>query len=362
MRVLILIMMIASSLMPCSYAAEDIYDILDTDSIEEAAPDSVRSLIGSVEDSMDFGDAVMKLAESGMRSLESIVADSFRGSISIFAVLILCAIASSLTESAGKGEKAVTLAGTAAIIALSVGNIDSLLGLGRSAVEEMNIFSKALLPVITAAGTASGTPTASGLRYMAVSFVSDVIITSFCEVMMPLTYAYIALSGAFAATGNDALKRLASMIKWVATSFLKFILSIYTAYMALSGVISGAADALTLKTVKMTVSNAVPIVGGIISDAADTVITGAKIAKNAVGVYGMICILAVSIMPFLRIGIQYLMFKVVGVFSGIACCRELSALIDDIAGGFALILGMVGASASMLLVSIFLSIANIGVT
>lgn len=363
MKITIILLIVIMVISPCAYADDDIYDALDVGSVEEAVPNSVRSLIGDqkIEDSRNFSETITKLLDNAVKSLKSIVKGSVSGSLKVFAVVVICGIASNLTESTGKGSKTVILAGTAAITALTVGDLKNLLGLGRNTIEEMNVFSKALLPVLAAAGSASGAPASSGLRYVAVSIVSDVIITSFNNLMLPLTYSYIALSAANAATGNDALRRLASMIKWLATTFLKLVLSVYTAYMTLAGVISGAADALTLKTVKLTVSSAIPVVGGIISDAADTVITGAKIAKNAVGVYGMICILGASLIPFLKIGVQYLSFKAVGVFSGISCQKELCTLIDDIAGGFALILGMVGASAAMLLVSIFLSIANVGV-
>ncbi len=361
-RAIIMIVLVLLSMIPYSLATESIYDILDVDSVEDAAPNSVRSLLGhtKIEDNSDFGECIKNVFKSGLRSLKDIIKDSLHDSLSVFAALMLCAVAASMTEACGKGGKAVVLAGTLAITTISVGDLNTLLGLGKNTIEEMNVFSKALLPVLTAAGTAAGIPTASGLRYIAMSFISDAIISSFSKLMLPLVYAYVALSAANAATGNDALRRLATMIRWLMTTFIKLILTVYTAYMTLCGVISGTADALTLKTVKLTVSGAIPVVGGIISDAADTVITGARIAKNSIGVYGMICILASSVVPFLKIGVQYLLFKAVGVFSGISCQRELSTLVDDIAGGFALILGMVGSASSMLLVSIFLSIAHLG--
>lgn len=49
--------------------------------------------------------------------------------------------------------------------------------------------------------------------------------------------------------------------------------------------------------------------GGIISDAAETVLAGAGMLKNTVGVFGMLAILAACAYPFLQLGVQYLLYK-----------------------------------------------------
>ena len=47
-------------------------------------------------------------------------------------------------------------------------------------------------------------------------------------------------------------------------------------YLTASGAIAGSADAAAVKAAKMTISRAIPVVGGILSDAAETVLAGAE--------------------------------------------------------------------------------------
>jgi len=98
-------------------------------------------------------------------------------------------------------------------------------------------------------------------------------------------------------------------------------------------------------------SSLVPVVGGILSDAAETVLAGAGILKNAVGVFGMLAVLCMCVAPFLQLGIHYLTYKVTSALSATVSSGRVAGLIDQIGGAFGLVLGMTGASALLLLIS-----------
>ena len=84
-------------------------------------------------------------------------------------------------------------------------------------------------------------------------------------------YGYIAACVAHAAVGNEGLKRIAGVLKWTVTSILTVLLLVFVGYLTVSGVIAGTADAVAVKAAKFTVSSMVPVVGGILSDAAEDV-------------------------------------------------------------------------------------------
>jgi len=96
------------------------------------------------------------------------------------------------------------------------------------------------------------------------------------------------------ALGEEALKKLADLLKWLMTWGLKIILYLFTGYIGLTGVVSGTTDAAAMKAAKLTVSGMIPVVGGILSDASEAVLIGADAAKNAVGIYGMLAVLAIG--------------------------------------------------------------------
>ena len=231
--------------------------------------------------------------------------------------------------------------------------------MGREALEQMETFSKILLPTITAAAAAAGSPSGAVARQLATMLFSDILITLINRLLLPLVYTYIAACVAYAAVGNEGLKRIAGTLKWVVTSVLTVVLLVFVGYLTVSGVIAGSTDAVTVKAAKFTMSSLVPVVGGILSDAAETVLAGAGILKNAVGVFGMLAVLCMCVAPFLQLGIHYLTYKVTSALSATVSSGRVAGLIDQIGGAFGLVLGMTGASALLLLISMVSAITAV---
>ena len=50
---------------------------------------------------------------------------------------------------------------------------------------------------------------------------------------------------------------------------------------------------MALKTAKLAVSGAVPVVGGVISDATETMLSGAALLRGSIGIFGMLCVAAI---------------------------------------------------------------------
>ena len=171
------------------------------------------------------------------------------------------------------------------------------------------------------------------------------------RLLVPMIYMYLALAVAHAAVGEEMLKKLRDFIRSAAIWGLKTMLYVYTGYITVTGVVSGSTDASLLKAAKLTISGAVPVVGGILSDASEAVLVGAAAVKNTAGIYGLLAVLSLWIGPFLRIGAHYLMVKAVGAVGGVFGVEGASAVIDAFASAMGLLLAMTGAVCLMLIIS-----------
>ena len=87
---------------------------------------------------------------------------------------------------------------------------------------------------------------------------------------------------------------LKKAITWILTSSLL----LFTVYLSVVRVISGAVDGTTVKVAKTAISGVVPVVGGIIAEASETVLLGAGMLRNTIGIFGMLAILAACAYPF----------------------------------------------------------------
>ena len=63
-------------------------------------------------------------------------------------------------------------------------------------------------------------------------------------------------------------------------------------------------------------------------------------------------VLAICLIPFLRLALQYMVYKITAALCAVIAQPKLSGLIDAIGSAFGLVLGMTGASALILMVSI----------
>ena len=115
-----------------------------------------------------------------------------------------------------------------------------------------------------------------------------------------------------------------------------------------------------MKATKMTIKSVVPVVGGILSDASETILVGAGVMKSAAGIYGIFAVLAICITPFLQIGMQYLLLKTTAAVCGIFGYKPAVSLIEDFSSGMGFVLAMTGTVCVLLLISIVCFMKGIG--
>jgi stage III sporulation protein AE len=103
-----------------------------------------------------------------------------------------------------------------------------------------------------------------------------------------------------------------------------------------------------------------PVVGGIISDAAGAILSGAAMLRNGIGSFGMVAVICVCLIPFLRLSVHYLMYKTAAALCGALSPNRLSGLISGIGTALGLTLALVGSGAIIMFFSIISAIKAVG--
>ncbi len=329
--------------------------------ITDAMPDSAKELLENtdkVENFTSLGDGLSGLWERTCKLLAVTVQDSLGGVVLIMSTILLCSLAEDCFGAAGGGRMLdpVPLVGTMVILLAVGSNMKSLMGLGEQTIEELDIFSKALLPTLSAAAAAGGCAVSASVRQVATVFFSDLLISLIRSLLLPLVWVFVALSAADAILPAGRLSGIAQGLHKAATWLLSGSLLLFTGYLSLSGAFASSADSLTLRMARSAIGTAIPVVGGIISDAADTILAGAGVLRQSVGIVGTLTILATCILPFLKLGVQYLLLKLSAFFAAAVAPEPLVKLLHALSSAFGLVLGMTGATAAMLLISVASSV------
>ena len=308
------------------------------------------------KDTESFGEGLWFVIKTAISKLQPNLAQA----LSVCASLIAVALLSSFMHNLSANSKTVDLVTVIAIGALLIGPAKIFIQLGVSTVTELSEYGKLFLPVITAAFAAQGGVTGAASLYAGTVLFDTLLASAITKFLIPMVNIYLCLCIVNAAVGEQILKDMKSFVKWLMTWTLKIILYVFTGYISITGVISGSADAAAIKAAKLAISGFVPVVGGIISDASESILVGAGMVKNAVGIYGVLAFLAIWIGPFIRLGIQYLLLKAAAAICSMFASKSATGLIRDFSGTLGLLLAMTGTVCLLLLISTVCFMKGVG--
>ena len=328
--------------------------------LTEALPGGAEALLEDIPSGPGgFTQGVAGILERLSGEVRSVLRQRLRGAASILLVAVACGAVDGFSQGTGEGSAFLPMAGALAVTLLTAGSLEDLIGLGAETIGELSLFSRALLPTLAAATAASGAVTTATFQQVTTVFLADLLMNLINGLLIPLVYLYIGALAAGSCLPDNRLGAIAEGLKKIITWTLTTSLLLFTVYLSAVRVVAGAADGASVKVAKAAISGAVPVVGGIIAEAAETVLAGAGMLKNTIGVFGMLAILAACAYPFLQLGVQYLLYKLSAFLAAAVGAPGLCKLIDGLGGAFGLVLGMTGSCALLLLVSVLSSVAAV---
>lgn len=338
--------------------AEESGDLVDTSPMTEELPLEAQEALSGISPTVatDFWENCKHLIQNALRGSDSAIQAGLRLCAVLLAVVTLCALAKMAGEHDLTG--AATAIGALGLCAAAVGSFHGMISLASDTVQKVTDYTGCMLPVMASAAAMSGGMTSASALYTGTVVFAEILMQLISKVLVPGVYFYLAVAGAEAALGSDTLSELREFVGWVVSKSLKVVLTAFTVYMTVTGVVSGNSDELAVKATKAA-AGAVPVVGGIISDASESLLASAAMLKNSVGVFGMLAVLAVCLTPFLRVGVQYLMLKLTAAVSGTVGLSPHVKLIKHFSSGMGYLLAMNGACALMALICVvcFLKVA-----
>ena len=318
--------------------------------MEFEAPDAPKEAYGYMPPEEEtFGQGLWKIFTDGINAVLPMLGEAAVQCAGFVGIAVLLSFSKSLSS---QSEGVVNLAGIALIAGILLQSSNTMIHLAVDTVKEITDYGNLLLPVMTGAMAAQGRSVTAASLYTATAAFSTVLSNIISNLLAPILYVYILLSVVQCATGDKTVEKAAKFIKWICTWGLKISLYVFTGYMSITGAVTGSTDAAKLKAAKLTISGMVPVVGGILSDASESILVSAGIMKNAAGVYGLFVFASLLIEPFLRIGFQYLLLKATAAICESFDIKQVSDLLKGFSTTMGLLLAMTGSVCLMLTISV----------
>ena len=325
---------------------------------EIQAPEVPKSAMDLMPENTDsFGNALVELLRKGILLIQPELDGALRTCSGILICALLYSILPILSE---KLTEPMAMAWRVALGTVMLQRTGTMIGYAADALRQICDYGKLLCPVLTTALAAQGGITASAALYTGTIAFITLLSILVSRLLIPLVYIFLLFSVAGSAIGEGFFRNLADGVKHLLTWLLKTLLIVFTTYMSVTGVVSGTTDAAALKTAKVTLSSVVPVVGGILSDASESVLVSMGILKNAAGIYGILAVLALFMGPFVKVGVQYLLLKGSAALCSLFGDKRISSLVGDFSTAMGLLVAMVAAGCVLILISTVCYLKGIG--
>lgn len=236
----------------------------------------------------------------------------------LLAKLIVLAIVAALLQnmqSAFENEATGKLAHSVVylvLIGLALTGFGLAVATAKAVMDTLTGFMLAMLPTLLALLASMGGITSAAIFHpLMITFVSAAS-TLVVTVIFPLIFLSAVLDIVSGLNENFKLTNLAGLLRQGATWAQGLMFTIFLGTVAVKGAAGAVADGVTMKTAKFAMSNFVPVVGKMFSDAADVMFGSTILLKNALGMVGAAAIFFITIFPLLKILSVVVVYQVAG--------------------------------------------------
>ena len=228
----------------CAWAAEL------PDSVKDAVPPEPADILPEMDTSASHETLWQGLGDlwhSACAYVRTALETQASGAALLLGVVLLCSLAESCLAAADSPcvPRYVSVAGALAITLVAAGDFRRMMGLGVETMSQLEVFSKALLPTLSAAVAAGGGYITAGARQVATVFFTDLLISLIRQVLLPLLYACIAAAAADAVVPGHSLQKIGQGLRKCVAWALAALMLAFTGFLSVTGAATSAADALS---------------------------------------------------------------------------------------------------------------------
>lgn len=318
---------------PLTAYANDFYESPDTaalteqlfhesgaDELYSAVPDEAADILGNFGfsgfqpggvDEIEPDDLISGLGKAVRDRLE----EPLYAFVRIIGIVIIAA-ALETVKGGGASDRALSLVTSLCAVSVVAPPVLELTLQLSDTIVNSGRFMLLYVPVISGLLIASGRA-ASGSMYCGVMvFVSSAVMQITSVFIVPILKCIMSLSVVSSAAEQVRLDGVTELFRRAARFVLTFCMSLFVAFLTMRSIVSVAADTLANKAVKFAVSSFVPLVGGALSDAYQTVASCVNVLKSGVGAAAIAAVFAI----FVPVAIRCVLWQAVTA-AGAAVCR-----------------------------------------
>lgn len=171
-------------------------------------------------------------------------------------------------------------------------------------------FLIALLPLLLGVLASLGHLVSVSFFHPMIILLINVSVFTVSRVVIPLFLISAILQIVSTISTEYKATKLANLIKNLAISIMGILLTVFLGVISVQGTVSAIQDGIAMRAAKFVTGNFIPVIGRIFTDATDTVLSATMLVKNAIGVVGVLILIAIVLFPAIKIFVLSLMYKI----------------------------------------------------
>ena len=245
------------------------------------------------------------------------------------------------------------------IVTLIMANFSDILQMVKTSIQNLVGFMNSLVPLLITLMLTTGNFASAGiLEPIIITFIGNFITT----ILLPFVLISTALAIISKVSSRIQVDKLSKFFNSTVVWTLGVVLTLFVGIISVEGSLSSTVDGITAKTTKAAVSNFIPVVGKILGDAVDTVMGCSNILKNAVGIVGVVVVIAICVGPIIKLAILMGLYYLAGAVCQPIADEKIVKLLEEMGNTFKMLLAIMCSVSVMLIVgtTLVLKITNSG--
>lgn len=290
--------------------------------------------------------------------------DSIKAVGSILVIIVIHSILKAISESLENESisKLIYYVQYILIVTIIMSSFSGIVKLVQDTTNNLVGFMNLLVPLLIALMLYTGGIATSGVLEPIILFMINFIGNIIQTIIIPGVLIFAGLVVISKISNNFQIGKLSKFFQSSIIWFLGIVLTIFVGVVSLEGTLSSSVDGITAKTTKAVVSTAIPVVGKILGDAVDTVLGCGIILKNAVGLIGVIVVIAICIAPILKLAILTITYKLLAGICEPIADKNIVSLIEQVGDIFKIFLAILTTISVLLIIgtALVVKISNTG--
>lgn len=214
----------------------------------------------------------------------------------------------------------------------------TLISYTKTTVSRISEFIQIATPVLlTLLITVGASNTAATISPEATILTSGVGLT-IINIFIPIIIVTIILIFISNLSDRVKLQNLSALFKSISNWGMGILFTVFAGIITVQGLAASSFDGVSLRALKYTMNNGIPIIGGMMGESMNLVLSCTMLVKNAVGIVSIIVILIIIIMPLLNILAYIFMLKACAAIISPIAETNVVSLLNQLSEGMKMLL------------------------